>query len=186
MWKVWFLSPILLVATSISPSPHLEAMRELTFRNGTASQIDRMLLAAARFDAAGLHLPPVEVSFHEGTEPCRGHLGLFRPGEVLICTDHDFIYEHELAHAWIHANDDPGRQAEFMAFRNHDNWLDPSRPWNERGGEDAAFIIQHGLLDQPLPPQLNGELRARLTAFEILTGRQSPRIDPLGPRPTTG
>ncbi len=177
MSKARLLAPILVLTLVAMPGPGAKTVDGLVFLNGTTAQIDRMLEAAERFHAVGLDLPDLEVSFHSDKGPCNGHLGLFRPGEILICTHHEFIYEHELAHAWEHSHLEDGKRREFMELRDHDNWFDASRPWNERGGEDAAFIIQQGLLDEPLPTHLPSEIEDRLAAFEVLTGKQSPRTE---------
>lgn len=143
--------------------------------NGTDEQQLRMMEAVGRFHSIGLTLPPLTVTFYDDESSCSGHLGLFGEGEISICTDLDFIYEHELAHAWERANLDESTRQAFMDLRGHDNWLDPAKSWNERGGEDAAFIIQQGLLATPLPSNLSGEFEQRLEAFELLTGVPSPR-----------
>lgn len=169
-----FLAASLVLALAVSAG--VGDRGPLEFTNGTPAQQDRMRQAAARFAALDLDLPPLQVSFFDSAEPCAGHLGLFRPGEVSVCSETDFVYEHELAHAWLHANvSEAGRRA-FMELRGLDVWSDAEVPWNERGIEDAAFVVQQGLLDMPLPDPVPKEIAERLVAFALLTGKESSRL----------
>lgn len=147
---------------------------------GTSAQWARLDLATERFSDAGLELPPLRVFFHGDPERCDGHRGLFRPQfsivQVHICSDEvDTVYEHELAHAWASANLDSETRARFMDMAGYDTWNDAASPWNERGVEGVAVTIQQGISGTPLPPVLSEGMLLRVSAYELLTGRQSPR-----------
>lgn len=158
----------------VSLTPHV------TIRGGTAEQRERLELALERFGDAGLMLPDLEVVFDPTKASCNGFRGLFQTGSspwtISICSEAEWVYEHELAHAWeAVALTDEARE-EFMALRGYTVWSDPAVPWDERGVEDAVFIIQQGLSGLPLPPSLGDEQLSRLAAFEFLTGFADPRI----------
>jgi hypothetical protein len=95
---------------------------------------------------------------------------------ISICSEAGFVYEHELAHAWEAATLNEKLRAEFMALRGYAVWSDHTVPWNERGVEDAVFIIQQGLDGLPLPPHLFDKQRSRLVAFELVAGFRDPRL----------
>ena len=160
------------VAVSLYPS--------VVVINATPQQHRRLIEALERFRSANLPLPDFQVEFGTGTDSCGGHMGLFQPQltpwRILICTGLDAVYEHELAHAWELANLDDDTRHEFMEHRGHELWNDPTTPWDERGVEGVAFIVQQGLVDLPLPPTLSAENRSRLVAYTILTGRPAPRL----------
>jgi hypothetical protein len=63
-----------------------------------------------------------------------------------------------------------------MHLRNLTSWNDPELPWSERGIEQAAFIIQQNLLDEPMPTAVSDEMASRLEAFHLLTGVTSTRL----------
>jgi hypothetical protein len=142
----------------------------------------RLMLAISRFDRAGLALPDLVVGFFHGdTERCHGHAGLFEhrpePWRISICEgDAEWVYEHELAHAWERANLADDVRQRFMELRGHRAWADSDVAWNERGVEGVAFVIQQGLSGLPLPPALSDEHRSRLEAYLLLTGQPDPRI----------
>jgi hypothetical protein len=86
------------------------------------------------------------------------------------------VITHELAHAWEAANLDDGDRARYLYARGLTSWDDPKTPWDERGGEDAAFIIQQNLVliaHQPPSPVRTD----RIHAYELLVSLASP----LGP-----
>jgi len=151
---------------------------EITMVGGTSEQRKRMGEAIERFVSAGLHLPPLTVELGSGPEECNGHHGLFRSRTmtISICSTVESVYEHELAHAWDRVNLTDDLRTAFMALRGYDVWSDPEVPWNERGAEGAAFVIQQGLATLPLPPALGDEFTSRMKAFELLTGVPAPRL----------
>jgi len=61
-----------------------------------------------------------------------------------------------------------------MNLRGLEHWADQDVPWNRRGTEWAAVVIQQGLNGLPLPPALSNETKSRLDSFELLTGKVAP------------
>jgi hypothetical protein len=185
--RTWLLLALLaLVASSGSlgerasaaDMPAVSLHPQLQVHGGTPQQHARLELARARFRDAGLALPDLHVHLPP-PEACGEHLGHFAGGpsswSITICAELDFLFEHELAHAWEAATLDDATRRAFMAARGYQVWDAPDVPWRERGREGVAFIIQQGLSGPPLPAELTPELRSRVEAFELLTGRPDPR-----------
>jgi hypothetical protein len=149
-------------------------------RGATADDRVRLEEALTRFEDAGLELPELVVVFSIDEADCSGHRGRFRssttPWQISICADNNAVYEHELAHAWERKNLTDDRRGAFMELRGHDAWSGADVPWNERGVEGVAFVIQQGLAGVPLAPALSDEARSRMEAYELLTGRPAPRL----------
>lgn len=164
----------------VPSDPPVRQPRPMIVVDATPAQEQRLNQAVTRFDSIGLQLPELEVRFVSTEESCRGHDGLFdptvSPWRITFCSDLDYVYEHELAHAWERANLTDDKRQAFLDERSLAVWSDRNVPWRERGVEAAAFIIQQGLLERPLPAALSSERRSRLVAFELLTGRASPRL----------
>ena len=95
---------------------------------------------------------------------------------ISICSEAGSVYEHELAHAWEAATLNEKLRAEIMALRGYTVWSDHTVPWNERGVEDAVFIIQQGLGGLPLRPNLFDEQCSRLVVFGLIAGFPDPRL----------
>ncbi|MFQ5554990.1 MAG: hypothetical protein ACE5GC_06435 [Acidimicrobiia bacterium] len=152
----------------------------IVVRGATSSQQARLELAIERFGDAGLTLPDLEVVFATSDDPCKGHPALFQPQfqpwRISICSDLESAYEHELAHAWEAANLAEETREQFMTLRGYSTWSDPGVPWNQRGIEGVAVVIQQGLSGLALPPSLSREQRSRLAAYELLTGSPDPRL----------
>jgi hypothetical protein len=129
------------------------------------------------FTVAGLTLPALQIVFSDDDRACDGHLGLFessqQPWRITICSDLDFVPVHELAHAWITSNIDEPTRRRYLQIRNKSSWNSPQLDWNERGVEDAAFVIQQNLMTN-ITGELDEEWNSRATAYEFLTGRTSP------------
>lgn len=146
----------------------------------TEQQIASVAAAARVFETAGLTLPSVEVAFSHDKRHCIDHLGLFqssrRPWRITICSDLDFVPVHELAHAWIEANIDRRTRSAYVQHRNKRSWNSPQHDWDERGVEDAAFIIQQNLTRR-LQGALTDEWERRTSAYELLVGTPSPLRD---------
>lgn len=152
---------------------------KITVRADTASQLGQLTEALLVFDAADMKLPPLEVSFFDSPESCGGSKGLFDPNptpwRISICTTGiTSVVAHELAHAWVSANVSRELRSAFLDLRGLKHWADGSAPWNERGTEWAAVVVQQGLDGLPLPPVLSDEVTSRLESFELLTGRVAP------------
>jgi len=133
--------------------------------------------ALNRFVENGLELPDLEIRFLDDEAGCQGHYGLFSTGftpwRISICSDVDFVITHELAHAWERATLDDHDREMYLAARGLSTWKDRGVPWNERGAEDAAFIIQQNLMTISIP-QTSPRWQDRMAAYELLTGRASP------------
>lgn len=152
-----------------------------TVRNATAENLGRLSEAIKAFAAANLELSALDISFHENLEPCGQHHGMFtatsESWQIRICSsDLDFVYEHELAHAWVTANVTASQRSAFMNLRGLVHWADQGVPWNERGTEWAAVTVQQGLSGLPLPPALSNEAKSRLESYELLTGEVAPAL----------
>lgn len=149
--------------------------------NATSTQLKRLAHALDRFSTTGLKLPDLEVRFASHEADCNGHSGWFtattEPWRISICSETHSTYVHELAHAWERANLTDLRRERFMGLRGYTTWADRNVPWNQRGMEGVAFIIQQGLSGLPLPPALSHERCSRLEAFRFLTGIPDPRLD---------
>lgn len=160
----------------------IQVSAEPTIRihGGTADSLAPLRDALAGFRDAGLQLPDLVVSLSDDEADCGGHEGRFRdsttPWEISICSTGDAVYEHELAHAWERANLRDDQRAEFMILRGYEVWSSADVPWNERGVEGVAFVIQQGLSDVPLSPALSDEARSRMQTYEFLTGTPAPRL----------
>lgn len=192
MQRILLVAVLLALGVSMGPavvdgaSAHREGIEfaqpaPLIVHGASVTQGHRVDEAARRFRANGLTIPPLTVIFHEDQGPCRDHLGLFLrstdPWEVHVCSDSvEFVLEHELAHAWAAHNLTDAQRTAFMDVGSYKTWNDKSYPWNERGTEGAAVVIQQGISGLPLPPVLSGKVKnLHVTGYQILTGAPSPR-----------
>jgi len=139
--------------------------------------------AAGLFAEAGLDLPPVEIVHHPTDDGCFGRRGAHttdgRRSTIHLCVDEsgrdvEYLFLHELAHAWERKGVSDEQRSEFLRLRGLTEWRndDPER-WHERGAEHAAEIMVWGLMDRPisiatLEHDSCAELRA---AYEVLTGQ---------------
>lgn len=167
-----------------TPSPEKEAdgsAAVVMFEGGTGAERARMRLALERFEEAGLGLPPLRIVFREPSEEeCHDALGSLSDSpegmQVSICSKLEFVYEHELAHAWERATLTDAQRERYTAFRVLPTWSDKDFDWNQRGVEDVAITIQQGLAGLPLAPALSDKASARLQGYEMLTGQVDPRL----------
>jgi hypothetical protein len=173
-----------LQATAVSEGPPTYQVTPATTSNEAIIRE-----AVDRFTAAGLDLPSLQIVFSDDERACNGHLGLFessqQPWRVAICSDLAFVPVHELAHAWIKSNIDQPTRDLYLQVRNKTGWNSPDLDWNERGVEDAAFVIQQNLTANHTG-ELDDEWNSRATAYEFLTGTTSPlrKQPPGGPHST--
>lgn len=166
-------------AEATSRTADLDATARMTVRDATPAQVIRLGEALRAFEKAGLELPGLEIRFFTDNETCGAEHGRFYPSEdawhIHICpTEVDAVYEHELAHAWELAHVTDAQRQAFMRMRGFESWSDRELPWNERGVEGAASVIQRGVAGLPLPPVLGKEEVSRMRAYELLTGRPAP------------
>jgi hypothetical protein len=156
------------------------APRPLTIEGATASEEQAVDWAFHRYGEAGLrNMPPLDVHLYRDHGPCKGGLGLSYEGRIELCTkDSSEPYQrkfalHEMAHSWIATNVGGDVLAAFMQRQGVERWNDRSRPWKERGTEQAAEVITWGLGEgeiSPLMPTVpDAETLASL--YEMLTGR---------------
>ena len=133
----------------------------------------------AAYRSSGLELPSLEVRFFDDAADCKGHHGLFiertDPKQVLVCSELAFVLPHEFAHAWVSVNLNDDERGRYVRFRGLLTWDDPSADWDDRGTEDAAFIIQQNLMATN-PSLASTTWTERIAAYEFLTGRVSPLI----------
>jgi len=152
----------------------------LTIDGGTSVQRERLALAVSRFRNAGLVLPDLEVVFATDVDACRGFYGLYQhraeAPKITYCSELDFVYEHELAHAWEANSATDEQRQEFMDLRGYTSWTGPDVEWNDRGMEGAAFIIQQTIGGRPVPYIRTEEFWSRSGAFEALTGMPDRRL----------
>lgn len=153
----------------------------ITVRADSDDELSQLTEALTAFSEAGLDLPDLEITFFDSPEECRDAKGRFNPNttpwRISICTmEIASIVDHELAHAWIEANVTSAERDAFLALRDLDGWLDADVPWNQRGGEWAAVVVQQGVSGLPLPPTLSDEHRLRLEGYELLSSRPAPRL----------
>ena len=130
----------------------------------------------ARFADVGLELPTVTIEFHDSTTPCNGHDGFIRyvePAPVIsICSDLAYVVPHELAHAWVDANLSDAAKVDYVERWDLASWDGANDDWNDRGTEDAAFVIQQNI--SATSPRMTRTWQERAEAFELLTGVESP------------
>jgi hypothetical protein len=146
-----------LVAVDRAPAGAGPALVTTDLRPEQAVMLD---WALALFDAADLALPPLRVIGHDSTDPCRGRDGahFYASGRstIHLCTREtgpvqQFLYLHELAHAWDHHALRDERRRTFLDLRGLTEWNnDDPDGWHDRGAEHAAEIVMWGLMDRPI------------------------------------
>jgi len=176
---VW-LSPLDGTAKRLSWEERLTSEHSFSFRTNADAVLTEWALE--RFERARLHLPPLEVTFHDDLESCGGNFGLYRagaPDRVDICGFNwdRFVVTakrtllHELGHAWTQYNLTDDAREQFLALRDLDTWGDDGFPWKEQGSEQAAEIIAWALIDQELQLAISDADPENLShAYAQLTG----------------
>lgn len=142
------------------------------------AQVEMAVWALDRFEAAGLDLPPVVITFPGrdqtlcGGAPARA-FPTAEQAEVKVCWNDAFIVLHELAHIWeAHRIDDTRRQ-EFSSLRDGVTaWASQDVSWDQRGIEHAANVIAWGLLEDPYPISRTypNDPESMIDAYRLLTG----------------
>ena len=135
---------LLLLLLVISFGPRFD-VPHVNIHNATDIQMAQVAQALDRFDEAGLTLPPLELTFHDGSGPCHGHTGWYRRqgrvAHIEICSPTNHIILHELAHAWEGASVSDDVRREFADHWGVDSWNDHTTDWTERGTERAADTV---------------------------------------------
>jgi len=175
--SLWLIVGILLSVTSFDDRRSTPAEATIIVIPATAEHQATIAEAVAAFEAAGLQVPSAKILFSDDKRDCAGHLGLFQPApeqwRITICSELAFVPVHELAHAWIEANVDKNTQRAYIELRGMASWNSSSDDWNERGVEDAAFVIQQNVTAADLD-HLTNEWERRAAAYELLVGAPSP------------
>jgi hypothetical protein len=146
--------------------------------------------ARARFEAAGLGLPPLEFVYPADEDDCDGWVGLVsRENDRLVIKScagggelrHNLL--HELAHAWDMAGGIPEEtRRQFLEMRGLDSWRGADVDWNRRGQEHAAEIVAWGLelaqqgIPTPVAEVGHQDSDSLRRAYLLLTG-QAPLWD---------
>jgi hypothetical protein len=168
------LGPAQMRATVIGP---------IAVRDATAEQLQLTHWAVQRYEAAGLKLPYVELTFHADPSGCGDNSGFFSgSGRLDMCVPGTSplarnVLVHELAHAWCETHLNASDERRFLAFRDLTAWNSYDVPWGLRGMEQAAEIIDWAVGDRMIPPLLPdgtdhpAQLRA---AYRELTDTAAP------------
>ncbi len=169
--RTQLLGLVVLVAL-IGAEPHAPTV---VIRDANEVQHAQVAWALDRFEEAGLQLPPLELTFHDGAGPCDGHPGYYRPGDVArieICSSKNHVILHELAHAWEGASVTAEVRDRFARHWGVDNWNDHSVAWEERGIERAADTVAFVL--DGVPDQPTDQLLRFVCGYTLLTGKGLP------------
>lgn len=181
--RTQLLGLVVLIAL-IGAEPHAPAV---VIRDANEVQLEQVAWALDRFEEAGLQLPPIELTFHDGAGPCEGHPGYYRPGEVAridICSSTNHVILHELAHAWEGASVTAEVRNRFADHWDVDNWNDHSAAWHERGIERAADTIAFVL--DGVPDHPSDTLLGFVCSYTLLTGLPLPEAGTISCAPDTG
>lgn len=161
-------------------TPPLEARsRVITHPVGDEELLRLGRWALARFDAARLRPPPIEIHMHRDRDACLGHRGLFHAGEmrVDVCTAEELVVLHEIAHAWTHVNVPDRVRSAYVDAGGFESWDAPGTSWRNRGSEDAADTIAWALLEESIAmPTPDGPIAGMNARYRLLTGADAPRI----------
>lgn len=162
-----------------NPTPAAVAREVTQVVGGTHSQRESAFWAIAQFEKAGLTVPSIAIRFHQDSESCNSHRGIFSSGlqRVDVCVEEPSVILHEIAHAWNHTNLTDAKRSEYVSVGGFGSWDDPETPWYDRGSEDAADTIAWALLDDPITGfTANGPIAQANAAYLLLTGEDAPRV----------
>ena len=164
---------IVLIATSSSPVADVHGIY-----GADAEMVEVIEEAIDRYERVGMPLPPMRIYVHPTTDDCRGHSGMFgQYGETdridLCDRPLPYLILHELAHAWGHHNVAEGTRNAFLD-RTGLVWYDADLLWKHRGIEQLAIAVAWGVWERPLLPSI--DYTEQLERFELLTGREAPRL----------
>jgi hypothetical protein len=154
---------------------------DIPITGGNPAQQAMAHWAEARYAAAGLVLPPLQIHFHVDLSGCHERLGYFADGVASICGTHANPMArrtllHEMAHGWINRNLSGAERVRFLELRGLRTWNDQGVTWDERGFEQAAEIMAWALDEQEtgLPMFPNNSLEQMADGYESLTGNLLP------------
>jgi len=152
--------------------------------SASPKQLELARWAVGRFEAAGLGPPLLEIAFHADPSGCGGHQGFARLARVDVCTSLVNAMTrrtllHEMSHIWLDQNVTRSIEADFLALRELPSWNAFEDPWQLRGYEQGAEIIAWALGERILTAQIpENDPTAIGDAFDLLTGRPLPEIEP--------
>ncbi len=174
---------LILTATALSPASAIGSHdanlddASVVIVGADDAERHRIRAAAARFNDAGLSLPPLIILVHETREGCAGHLGMYHHSEPLslieLC-DLDVV-DHEMAHAWEAHHVDGDVRNRFIGHIGGAAWNAAESNWASRGVEQAAQAIAWNLRGPVLTVEEANRHAELLTRYELLTGGHSPR-----------
>ncbi len=152
--------------------------------------------AQARFAAAGMELPDVDIVVLDDLRDCGGHVGRYYPGRNVLelCRVDNASVLHELAHAWTDLNLDDAARRAFVEHRTVGGWNDRGDSWEIRATEQAAEIIVWALMDRATTVRwVEAGIAGRrllsipdsgpdrlVAGFELLTGLEVPEYRRIG------
>ncbi len=151
-----FVSAIAAISIALSAQPIAADLEQddpfshkTTVVNATAEQQAQVDWALGQFEAAGLPIPAITITFHNDSRGCHGYLGYYDPtpktldmcnwGQHYKITPTSTLL-HELAHAWSFEHMTAEDRHDFTEHRGLDNWHHEG-PWWHMGQEQAAEII---------------------------------------------
>lgn len=178
---VWAIAVAVLVpSTSRAHEDHspVRVIDGVRLHEPSAPRAEMVGWALARYRAAHLAVPAVDVYFHPDPSGCRGNLGYTAGGRIDLCVRLEMepgperIVLHELAHAWGAAHLGQETRTAFAAARGLAAWNDLGQPWKDRATEQAAEIVAWGLGDGTMSPMISGDRDPDRLAddFRLLTG----------------
>ncbi len=178
---VGIVLPVAVAAWSLRPTKDSAALkiRPNVLVTGTPSpaQLEMARWAVARFEAALLVPPTVEIEFHGGGSGCAGHIGFARRGQVDVCSVlvnamSRRVLLHELSHVWLDQNTSIAARARFLRSRGLRSWNGSDVEWRSRGFEQGAEVLAWALGERILDAQIpNNDPTDLSQAYELLTGR---------------
>lgn len=153
---------------AIVPTPN-----SVTVIGGTEGESLLVRDIADRYGEAGLDLPPMTITFADGTDDCDGNQGIYQGnGEITVCITTPKTIAHEMAHAWVEdALTDADREA-YRRLWGAPTWGSAEFPWELRATEKAADTIAWALLVDDGPRRET--FRSHLCTYESLTGLPLP------------
>jgi hypothetical protein len=148
----------------------------VALHDATPELMERVEWALNRFAAAGLVLPPLDITFHVTGASCHGYTGYFEVNsgvaDIEVCMPTRHIILHELAHAWAAVTVSDANRAEVLGYWGLETWNDQDVEWSLRGSEKAADTIAFALNDIPSHPR--DALLEYLCGYRLLTGHPLP------------
>jgi hypothetical protein len=177
------IAPLLLASGSADAGTNVRLVgSDILAHDASPDQQQLIGWAVARYQRAGMSLPPLAVYFHPVAGPCGDDgLGHYEDGRIDLCTGvtvntmSRYVVLHEMAHAWTERNDPPATIDRFLQLRGLSSWNGRDVRWQQRGWEQAAEFISWGVGERIISPHLV-EVTPRDVArgYRLLTGMRIP------------